>query len=508
MTDRIINIEKLNDSLDLDCDLCIIGSGPAGISLASKFTESDQTIIILESGEVSLSPRHTSLNDGISIGQREVNTSESRARRYGGGMHLWAGTSAPFSEYEFIGRSHINIEGWPIDWDNFSKYYREAALLLGINFDNFNKPYKDFKTQMSEVFANLNLTNLRSNNYFAAKNIDLTISLENEFRQSKNIKTYTNATVVDFECSDNDISSATVKTINGREYSVSSKNFILCTGALEAARLLMDSSLSKMVNPEHLGKNFMSHPSFTDLATITFEQKIKSWVSKPSLDTKVDFELSFEEQQSKKILRHNIHAAPSYEKSQSLVLSSSSISSEKTSNRKSHYNFLLTGWDLVCRIFGKRAWSYTWNISVGIEQEPMKDRNLSLSKDRNVLGQQNLIVNGGKISDLEKHTIDEALYGLKESLEANIDAKFKFSKKYLTGEYLEDQDSINHHIGTLKMASSSNEGMVDKDLKLFGLNNLYVSGSAVFPTSSNVNPTLTIVALSLRLGDFLKNKSN
>ena len=77
-------------------------------------------------------------------------------------------------------------------------------------------------------------------------------------------------------------------------------------------------------------------------------------------------------------------------------------------------------------------------------------------------------------SDLEKHTIDEALYGLKESLEANIDAKFKFSKKYLTGEYLEDQDSINHHIGTLKMASSSNEGMVDKDLKLFGLNNLYV----------------------------------
>ena len=54
-----------------------IGSGPAGISLASKFTESDQTIIILESGDVNLSPRHTSLNDGISIGEREVNTSES-----------------------------------------------------------------------------------------------------------------------------------------------------------------------------------------------------------------------------------------------------------------------------------------------------------------------------------------------------------------------------------------------------------------------------------------------
>ena len=86
----------------MDCDLCIIGSEYAGISLASKFTESDQTIIILESGDVNLSPRHTSLNDGISIGEREVNTSESRARRYGGGMHLWAGTSAPFQNMNLL----------------------------------------------------------------------------------------------------------------------------------------------------------------------------------------------------------------------------------------------------------------------------------------------------------------------------------------------------------------------------------------------------------------------
>ena len=92
----------------------------------------------------------------------------------------------------------------------------------------------------------------------------------------------------------------------------------------------MDSSLSKMVNPKHLGKNFMSHPSFTDLATITFEKKNKELGFKAITRHKSRFLNLASKSKILKILRHNIHAAPSYEKSQSLVLSSSSISSEKT----------------------------------------------------------------------------------------------------------------------------------------------------------------------------------
>jgi choline dehydrogenase-like flavoprotein len=60
-----------------------------------------------------------------------------------------------------------------------------------------------------------------------------------------------------------------------------------------------------------------------------------------------------------------------------------------------------------------------------------------------------------------------------------------------------------HHIGTARMGSSACTGVIDRDGKVFGVNNLYLAGSAAFPTSSQANPTLTIVAMALRLADHL-----
>ena len=107
---------------------------------------------------------------------------------------------------------------------------------------------------------------------------------------------------------------------------------------------------------------------------------------------------------------------------------------------------------------------------------------------------------------MEKKTISAALSGLDKAIKKNGIGKFILSDNYLSGKFLSRQDSINHHIGTIKMGSSSTEGVVDNNLKVFKYDNLYVSSSAVFPTSSNANPTFTIVALSLRLGNHLKKR--
>jgi len=61
----------------------------------------------------------------------------------------------------------------------------------------------------------------------------------------------------------------------------------------------------------------------------------------------------------------------------------------------------------------------------------------------------------------------------------------------------------HHHAGTTRMASSPDQGVVDADCKVFGLANLYVAGNSVFPTAGSMNPTFTIVALTLRLADHL-----
>jgi choline dehydrogenase-like flavoprotein len=63
-----------------------------------------------------------------------------------------------------------------------------------------------------------------------------------------------------------------------------------------------------------------------------------------------------------------------------------------------------------------------------------------------------------------------------------------------------------HHMGTTRMATSPRRGVVDADCRVHGLGNLYVAGSSVFPTGGWANPTLTILALALRLGDHLGRK--
>jgi choline dehydrogenase-like flavoprotein len=61
-----------------------------------------------------------------------------------------------------------------------------------------------------------------------------------------------------------------------------------------------------------------------------------------------------------------------------------------------------------------------------------------------------------------------------------------------------------HHIGTTRMAHDPTRGVVDKDCRVFGVSNLYIASSAVFPTGGFSNPTLTIVALAIRLADRLR----
>ena len=71
-------------------------------------------------------------------------------------------------------------------------------------------------------------------------------------------------------------------------------------------------------------------------------------------------------------------------------------------------------------------------------------------------------------------------------------------------EWLAAMDWGNHHLGTTRMSADPRQGVVDADSKVHGVANLYVAGSSVFPTYGSSNPTLNLVALTLRLADHLK----
>ena len=109
------------------------------------------------------------------------------------------------------------------------------------------------------------------------------------------------------------------------------------------------------------------------------------------------------------------------------------------------------------------------------------------------------------LSDIEKDTVVKSVKTMARELGVLGTGKIRFKKELLNGESYKFEDSINHHIGTTRMSDSPKTGVVDRNCKVFGLSNLYIASSSVFATSSVVNPTYTIIALSLRLGDHIKN---
>jgi len=158
----------------------------------------------------------------------------------------------------------------------------------------------------------------------------------------------------------------------------------------------------------------------------------------------------------------------------------------------------------VCRLSGVYS-SNTLELAVALEQPPRLSNNLSLHTSHDDLGVPKINMYWDNLSDIEKRTVATSVETLARELGVLNIGHVKYKSELLSGESYKFNDPVNHHIGTTRMSNNSSSGVVDKNCKVFGITNLYVAGSSVFSTSSIVNPTYTIIAMSLRLGKHLKN---
>ena len=126
----------------LTYDICIVGTGPAGISVAKQLLDTGRRIVMLESGGILPEPEYQQLNKGENSGPSFLSLDASRIRCFGGASKLWAGYCSPFKSDEFDKKSFIPLSGWPISLNDLKIYYKQAAKMLGISYKNFYN--KDF----------------------------------------------------------------------------------------------------------------------------------------------------------------------------------------------------------------------------------------------------------------------------------------------------------------------------------------------------------------------------
>jgi choline dehydrogenase-like flavoprotein len=136
------------------------------------------------------------------------------------------------------------------------------------------------------------------------------------------------------------------------------------------------------------------------------------------------------------------------------------------------------------------------------EQAPNPDSRVSLSDERDALG-LNKIRLDWRLTEQDRRSLVEHVRSLALELGAQGIGRTLMNLED-DGRWPEVVRGGSHHMGTTRMHDDSKKGVVDRNCRVHGIDNLYVAGSSVFPTSGSANPTLTIVALTLRLADHLR----
>ena len=503
-----------------DARVLIIGSGAAGLSLALKLEKLKIPSLIIEGGNSEYSDESQEIYNGEIVSKHDLayGLKDSRMRYFGGSTNCWAGLCGEFDEEDFLERDWINLSGWPIFKKDLDPYYNEASKFLNIDRKKITHPNKYAKVPNLEGFQTRSLYNTFIGSFG--------ILFDDHLKKSKLITIYlaANCTRINQNTiNSNLIDSVNINSFDGVSKLIKSKNIILCCGGIENARLLLNTKteISPAIgnHSDMLGKYFSEHPIAPCATVIGPNGKIfnmkQNWHQADN-DVKAYYKIPFEIQKKFNISNSAIHF---FEQEDELTKSDlSAINLYKffkdyKNSRLDKNDFLEIIKNPIDVLSSYRQRKKRSKIRTAVrftlEQTPNEQSKIYLGNQLDKFGQRKIKLDW-KFNKIERRTVNFLMAYTADVLQKNKIGTLKMdSQLYNFKETLPlDLRGGQHHCGTTRMAISQKNGVVDKDLKVFGMKNLFVCGSSVYPTNSWVNPTFTIIALSLRLADNISNKFN
>jgi choline dehydrogenase-like flavoprotein len=509
-----IDARELEDHSLIEGDLCIVGAGAAGISIALQFLGSPLKVILLEGGGFQYEDRMQELYAGQTSGQRYFPLKSIRLHYFGGTTGHWAGFCAPFDELDFEKRDWIPHSGWPITQSALDPYYARAQQLLELGPWNYDQAYwmQQDPSMVSLPFDPSRVWNkfwqFSPPTRFGKKYRDAIVNAPNI-----HLHTYANLTDIEANETVKEIRAVTVRNLEGKTHKVRAKKFILACCAVQNARLLLASNKQApkgLGNDRDLvGRFFMEHIEI---------KSAELWLTRP------DPLHMYMWQADVTKARAELAIAPALQRQYQILNGTSSLSPLEVA--KDQQPFIDVWEDAQGEGMAKRMRedsspsgengqapgtdktpaSRAFQLFTRMEQAPNPDSRVTLDKEPDSLGVRRAHLHW-ELTPLEKRSI-RRLYLLigQEAGRSGIG-------RVRLMEYLRDENDNSwpaftgggwHHMGTTRMSQDPGQGVVDPQCRVHGLENLYVAGSSCFPTGGAANPTLTLVALSLRLADHVK----
>jgi choline dehydrogenase-like flavoprotein len=545
----IINASALPSGTRLTTQLCIVGAGPAGISLALQFIQSGIDVVLVAGGKDQHDDATQALYAGeVADADLHSPLTEYRHRQLGGSSATWGGRCMPFDPIDFETRDWIDGAKWPVDFGSVAPFYPAAnALAEAGDFDY------DAKTAVvggmrpiSENFAPASFDMDRIERFSCPTNFGA--RYRSRLARAANIRVLLDAHCVGISPTPTgeSVRALQLRTLDGRAFEVEAAQHVIATGGIEAARLLL---ASREAHPNGLGnahdlvgRTYMCHIAGT-YGDLAFPEGQKVW---HGYDRAWDgvycrrrMAIRPEVQRQRGIgnvvmrLHHPRLPDPAHGRGilSAIYLAKPFISYEYSKRLHGAEGMDMAGifrhgFNILREPFATAGFLVNWartrtlaarkfpslivaprnnrfSLDIHAEQMPNPQSRITLSDTLDVFGKPQARVDWRCLpADIE--TVRVALETLREDLRASGGASLTFDSDGIEAAMLRDGAYGGHHIGTARMGASPEEGVVDRDCRVFGTDNLFVAGSAVFPTSSQANPTLTIVAFSLRLAAHLK----
>ncbi len=510
------DLRVIDTDSPIDTDVCIVGSGPAGWTIAEELRDSALRILMLESGGLDHEPESEALNEVDSVGAPFQN---ERDRRLGGTSNLWSGRCVALDDIDYEAREWVPLSGWPFASDTVAGYLDRAREYLGAGACEPGGQRPAIKATQTRPDVDPDL--LRHVCWEDTEPVNFRRRLMAS--SNANLRVFLHATVTHLttDSTGTHIESVEVATSLTKRTTVRARSVVLCAGGVENARIMLYSNriTQSGVGNAHdvVGRYFMDHPRDVELL-VRFELRDAARVRQMfgpwrlSRRNVVSYGLALSPKRQRRDALLNCaawpheHLAPTdpLEAAKRLVAGPRTEVARDVRHVMSQPFIVVRG--LRARLVNQYVRHKIDRIGFRLSSEQVPDREsrICLSERRDRLGLPISQINW-RIGQHEKAS--------QAALAKEIESEFgrlglpraNLPEWVRDGQY-EEAALIDgsHPIGATRMANSPRYGVVNSDCQVHGVEGLYVAGSSIFPTAGHANPTLVIVALAVRLSDHLR----
>jgi choline dehydrogenase-like flavoprotein len=506
----------------LDTDLCVIGAGAAGISIAVQLAGAPIDVVLLESGGIAFEERSHDLNRGELAGMRYEKPETMRGRLLGGTTNLWLGHCVPLDRLDFTKRAWVPASGWPIEFADLEPYYDQAARLCELGQGGYGA--RNWIESGVEP-PHIDPDKLRARFMRFSPPTRFAATYGEILKSSGNLRVvlHANATELLANAQASHVDALAVRSLGGRRLRVRARAYVLATGGIENARILLNS---RSVQAEGLGNGrdlvgryFMDHLYLNAGVLVPADPTAAHGlfrVMQSALGTaRAGFALSERLQEQERVLNCGAWLdllagppAPGRTAARRIARSLGDYElpmADDVAAALRHIDEVLEG--VYDKLTGNDAERRERGMALLLlgEQAPNPSSRIRLADDRDALGQRRIAVDW-QLGEQDWRTLATMARCMAVEL-----TRLGLGRVQLIDELLgakPDWPSFlnwgHHHSGTTRMSSSPEFGVVDASCRVHGIDNLYLAGSSVFSTQGFATPTLSIVALALRLADHLR----